>query len=172
MRFYLGQRFVPLQRQPHSSFTSTSPSVSTWFDFPARACEFWSSPPPTNHPSTCLVSLPPNILTLPTLLPLVAPINYSSFTPSDEMTRHAYNCRVRGDHVVEIHRQNGVEEMDISFKRTVRVPDSCDTFKLPPDLGNLPLFKTKDYAHALPASMVAKGGLFMPMHCKNFHQKF
>ncbi|KAK5199828.1 hypothetical protein LTR47_001715 [Exophiala xenobiotica] len=82
------------------------------------------------------------------------------------MTRHAYDCRVRGDHVVEIQRQNGVEEMDISFKRTVRVPDNCDHSKLPPDLGNFPLFKTKDYGHALPASMVAKGGLSMPMHSR------
>lgn len=86
------------------------------------------------------------------------------------MTRHAYNCRVRGDHVVEIHRANGIEELDISFKRTVRVPDNYDHSKLPPDLGDYPLFKIKDYAHILPASMVAKGGLFMPMHRENLLQ--
>lgn len=56
--------------------------------------------------------------------------------------------------------------LTISFHRTVRVPDSKQLSKLPPDLGKFPLFQIKDFAERLPPEMVAKGGLFMPMYRK------
>ncbi|KAK4934285.1 hypothetical protein LTR10_024396 [Elasticomyces elasticus] len=80
------------------------------------------------------------------------------------MTRYFYDCRVRSDNVVEIRRQNGIEQLQISFKRTVRIPDNIDEFELPPDMGNFPLYKTEQYAQSLPESIVAKRGIFLPMY--------
>ena len=54
----------------------------------------------------------------------------------------------------------------IRFKRTVRVPDNNQVSKLPPSLGNFPLYKVKDYADKLPTEMAQKGGLFLPIYRK------
>ncbi|KAI1619945.1 hypothetical protein EDD37DRAFT_569973 [Exophiala viscosa] len=80
------------------------------------------------------------------------------------MTRYFYDCRVRNDNVVEISRPNGDEQLEISFKRTVRIPDNSDKFNLPPDMGNFPLYKPEQYAQSLPESIVAKRGIFLPMY--------
>jgi hypothetical protein len=81
------------------------------------------------------------------------------------MTRYAYNCRLH-EGKVRICRENGFEELDISFKRTVRVPDNHGQSELPPDLGDFPLYKIRDYADDLPHAMTTKGGVFMPMYRK------
>ncbi|KAI8964197.1 hypothetical protein F5Y11DRAFT_112519 [Daldinia sp. FL1419] len=52
----------------------------------------------------------------------------------------------------------------ITFHRTIRVPDNNQTTSLPPDLGAYPLFAVREYAHKLPPSMAAKGGLFLSMY--------
>ncbi|KIY01351.1 uncharacterized protein Z520_02903 [Fonsecaea multimorphosa CBS 102226] len=79
------------------------------------------------------------------------------------MTGYFYDCRVRDD-VVQVRRRTGPEQLQISFKRTVRVPDNSGTSQLPPDLGNFPLYKVQTYANSLPPEMVAKGGVFLPMY--------
>lgn len=86
--------------------------------------------------------------------------NHSLFN----MTRYFYDCRVRSDNVVEIRRQNGIEQLEISFKRTVRIPDNNDEFELPPDMGNFPLYKIEKYAQSLPEIVTAKRGVLMPMY--------
>ncbi|CAN8095472.1 unnamed protein product [Discula destructiva] len=58
------------------------------------------------------------------------------------------------------------QKLEISFQRTIRVPDNTDVSNLPPGLGRFPLYKVKDYAHRLPQDMVEKGGVFFPMHQK------
>jgi hypothetical protein len=59
-----------------------------------------------------------------------------------------------------------IDDLTITFKRTVRVPDNDQTTALPPDLGSFPLFKVDDYAESLPDNMARKGGLFLPMYRK------
>jgi hypothetical protein len=56
------------------------------------------------------------------------------------------------------------EDLQISFKRTIRVPDNQKNSDLPPDLGSFPLKKISDYADKLPESMASKDGLFFPMY--------
>jgi hypothetical protein len=56
------------------------------------------------------------------------------------------------------------QRLNISFQRTIRVPGNADEAKLPPGLGNFPLFKVRDFASKLPTDMVAKGGVFFPMY--------
>ncbi|KAH6957232.1 hypothetical protein DER45DRAFT_631939 [Fusarium avenaceum] len=57
-----------------------------------------------------------------------------------------------------------LDDLTITFKRTIRVPDNDENTALPPDLGSFPLFKVDDYAENLPDKMARKGGLFLPMY--------
>jgi hypothetical protein len=59
-----------------------------------------------------------------------------------------------------------LDDLKISFHRTVRVPDNAECAKLPPNLGKFPLYQVKSYEAKLPPNMVAKGGLFFPMYRK------
>lgn len=61
-------------------------------------------------------------------------------------------------------------DLDISFRRTVRVPDNQQLSQLPPNIGKFPLFQVKDYADKMPREMVDKGGLFIPMYRKQYFQ--
>ena len=67
--------------------------------------------------------------------------------------------RLKDDHVC-------LGDLDISFRRTIRVPDNQQLSQLPPDLGKFPLFQVKDHASRMPPDMVAKGGIFVPMYRK------
>ncbi|KLO88628.1 uncharacterized protein LW93_4438 [Fusarium fujikuroi] len=57
-----------------------------------------------------------------------------------------------------------LDELTITFRRTIRVPDNKNTSGLPPDQGAFPLFKIQGYARTLPLSMAQKGGLSIPMY--------
>ena len=63
-------------------------------------------------------------------------------------------------HITHGKRQN----LDISFQRTIRVPDGKGDSELPPGLGTFPLYLVTDYAEKMPKEMAAKGGLFLPMY--------
>tara|TARA_R110002003_G_scaffold214_2_gene16038 strand:+ start:513 stop:767 length:255 start_codon:yes stop_codon:yes gene_type:complete len=58
------------------------------------------------------------------------------------------------------------DDLQISFRRTIRVPDNAQTSFLPPDLGAFPLEPVSRYADKMCAGMVAKSGLFFPMYRK------
>lgn len=69
---------------------------------------------------------------------------------------------------IRVWRCLGDQFIEISFKRTIRVPDNHDKFELPPDLGSFPLFPVAEFTPTMPAEMTAKGGVFFPMHRKYF----
>ncbi|KAK4230329.1 hypothetical protein QBC38DRAFT_440947 [Podospora fimiseda] len=55
--------------------------------------------------------------------------------------------------------------LNISFRRTIKVPEVKDvTFKLPPDMGQFPLFPVSEHKENLPESFAEKGGILMPMY--------
>ncbi|RAL64768.1 hypothetical protein DID88_001799 [Monilinia fructigena] len=56
------------------------------------------------------------------------------------------------------------EVLCISLRRTIRVPDNGMTYGLPPDLGPFPIYSVNKYMNNLPEIMVAKGGVFVPIH--------
>ncbi|KAI5459563.1 hypothetical protein BGZ63DRAFT_254666 [Mariannaea sp. PMI_226] len=60
--------------------------------------------------------------------------------------------------------QQGKASLRLSFHRTVRVPEDGTSYYLPPGLGRFPLFDVQPFSHKLPVSVVAKGGLFMPIY--------
>ncbi len=58
------------------------------------------------------------------------------------------------------------DDLTMSFRRTVRVPDNIKASLLPPDLGAFPLYRVSQY-DKLPETMKAKGGLFFPMYSRS-----
>lgn len=63
-----------------------------------------------------------------------------------------------------VHITRGKQNLDISFKRTIRVPDGKGDSELPPGMGTFPLYSVTDYAEKMPKEMAAKSGLFLPMY--------
>ncbi|GKU05510.1 integral membrane protein [Fusarium langsethiae] len=66
--------------------------------------------------------------------------------------------------MTEVTNNIKIDDLEISFKRTVRVPDNKHANSLPPDMGEFPLFKVDDYAKNLPMNIAQKGGLLFPMY--------
>jgi hypothetical protein len=51
----------------------------------------------------------------------------------------------------------------IDFQRTLRIPDSEETYSLPPGLGAFPLRHVEDHAKRLPSPTRDRGGVILPM---------
>lgn len=68
--------------------------------------------------------------------------------------------KLSGDKVVVCN------DLEISFRRTVRVPDNKQVSYLPPDLGALPLTAVSQHANKMPPGMSVEGGLFFPIYRK------
>ena len=51
----------------------------------------------------------------------------------------------------------------INFQRTLRIPDTDQTYSLPPGLGSFPLRHVEDFAEKLPAHTNDRGGVILPM---------
>ena len=56
------------------------------------------------------------------------------------------------------------DDLEISFRRTVRVLDNYQKSHLPPDLGAFPLRSISGHATKPDLETTAKGGLFSPMY--------
>lgn len=66
---------------------------------------------------------------------------------------------------IEIKGSSG-ESLQISFQRTIRVPDNAHYSALPPGIGQFPLYSVASFKNKVPADMALKGGLFLPMYRK------
>jgi len=65
---------------------------------------------------------------------------------------------------VEIHdKHNRNNQIYVDFKRTVRVPDSHQTYELPAPSASFPLLISRHFSSTLPESMRKKDGVFFPM---------
>jgi hypothetical protein len=51
----------------------------------------------------------------------------------------------------------------IDFQRTLRIPDTEETYPLPPGLGSFPLRHVEDHADKLSAQTTSRGGVILPM---------
>jgi hypothetical protein len=51
----------------------------------------------------------------------------------------------------------------IDVQRTLRIPDSDETYPLPPGLGSFPLRHVEDHADKLPVQTTSRGGVILPM---------
>ena len=69
-------------------------------------------------------------------------------------------------HVKDAIQVRGLPEqdLDISFQRTIRVPDGRGDSELPPSMGTFPLYSVAHHKNKLPEEMALKGGLFFPMY--------
>jgi len=53
---------------------------------------------------------------------------------------------------------------NISFQRTLRIPDDNQSYCLPPGLGKFPLSHVEDFPETIPDSWISRGGVFLPMY--------
>ena len=61
----------------------------------------------------------------------------------------------------EVHQD---AHCQISFQRTLRIPDDNREYPLPAGLGNFPIFHVDDYAEKVPRTWIDHGGVFLPMY--------
>ena len=54
--------------------------------------------------------------------------------------------------------------LEIEFQRTLRIPDDGKTYPLPAGFGRFPLRHVDDYKDRVPASLMERGGVVMPMY--------
>lgn len=54
-------------------------------------------------------------------------------------------------------------KFSIDFQRTLRIPDTEESYPLPPGLGAFPLMHVDDYSESLPSATVERGGVFLPI---------
>lgn len=74
----------------------------------------------------------------------------------DDLSHRTIRLTYKGAYDTEI--------LDVSLRRTIRVPDNDKAYALPPDLGAFPIYSVDRYKGNLPESMVTKGGAFVPIH--------
>ena len=68
-------------------------------------------------------------------------------------------------------------ELTIEFQQTLRIPDDNREYRLPPGLGEFPLYRVDDYPDNLPCTWEEHGGVFLPMYQMeamwiNFHADY
>ncbi|KAE9369833.1 hypothetical protein N431DRAFT_560557 [Stipitochalara longipes BDJ] len=78
-------------------------------------------------------------------------------TLADPMRTHS------GHKIIHV-TYGGVDTLDISLRRTIRIPDNGTAYELPPDCGPFPIYSVKQYKSNLPEHMAGKGGLFVPIY--------
>jgi hypothetical protein len=61
----------------------------------------------------------------------------------------------------EVHPE---ARLQITFQRTLRIPDDDRNYPLPPSLGSFPLRHVDDFADRLPAAWRRRGGVMLPMY--------
>jgi len=61
----------------------------------------------------------------------------------------------------EVHKD---ARMQISFQRTLRIPDDGEVHYLPPGLGDFPLRHVDDFARSVPPAWIEHGGVLLPMY--------
>ncbi len=54
--------------------------------------------------------------------------------------------------------------LQITFQRTLRIPDDGKAYPLPPGLGNFPIRRVDDYLDRVPSDWREHGGVFIPMY--------
>lgn len=55
-------------------------------------------------------------------------------------------------------------DFELSFQRTLRIPDDNKIYPLPPGLGCFPIRRVVDYADRVPEAWREQGGVFLPMY--------
>ena len=72
---------------------------------------------------------------------------------------------LEGDRLIfrfpEVHEDARCE---VSFQRTLRIPDDGKDYPLPPGLGDFPLRHLDDYGERVPDRWRERGGVIMPMY--------
>lgn len=79
------------------------------------------------------------------------------------MTQHG-QAEIVGGSTLRLHDADGSSSLDITFQRTLRIPDDGRAYPLPPGLGSFPLRLVRDHASRVPEGWAERGGVFLPMY--------
>ncbi|KAI0912584.1 hypothetical protein F4823DRAFT_559913 [Ustulina deusta] len=77
-----------------------------------------------------------------------------------------YRCSL-ANHAILVQNMScdhNPQNLQIDFRRTIRVPDNLGAGPPLFDRGNFPLFKTRDFASELPSDKAMRCGVFFPMY--------
>lgn len=55
-------------------------------------------------------------------------------------------------------------KLDVTFQRTLRIPDDSKEYPLPPGLGNFPMRHVDDFKDRVPGKWLERGGVMLPMY--------
>jgi hypothetical protein len=61
----------------------------------------------------------------------------------------------------EVHEN---AKLEVTFLRTLRIPDDDEVYSLPPGLGEFPVRLIDDFAEKAPAEWLERGGVMLPMY--------
>lgn len=73
-------------------------------------------------------------------------------------------AEIVGGSTLRLHGADDSSSLDITFQRTLRIPDDGRAYPLPPGRGAFPLRLVRDHASRVPESWVERGGVFLPMY--------
>lgn len=79
-----------------------------------------------------------------------------------KVTLHDPMLSSSGHKIIRITYSGG-DNLEISFRRTLRVIDNDAPNHLPPDCGSFPIYSVADHESKLPKTMTGNGGVFVPM---------
>lgn len=85
-------------------------------------------------------------------------------TPSQPLRASLEKDALGASEAIVIGNQDYPDSLQVSFQRTVRVPDDTKKSDLPPGLGAFPLYSVSAYEKNVPSSMACQGGIFFPMY--------
>jgi hypothetical protein len=78
------------------------------------------------------------------------------------MSNSKLNIQVNSRSIV--FKQEDKPPCEVSFIRTLRIPDDGRQYRLPPGFGNFPLRRVHDYADKVPKKWLETDGVFLPIY--------
>lgn len=84
--------------------------------------------------------------------------------PSQELSVALKDPMLSSGHKTIRVTYGGGDHLNISLRRTIRVPNNVTSHNSRPDCGPFPVYSIKDYKEKLPKTMTGKGDLFVPIY--------
>ncbi|KAH7176746.1 hypothetical protein EDB81DRAFT_632596, partial [Dactylonectria macrodidyma] len=91
------------------------------------------------------------------------PVTANLRKPNEEEAVELHPFESVSSDYIDVGREGGCD-LTMNLMRTVRIPEDNKQYDLPPELGRFPIFGIQPFSEQLPTSMVAQGGLFIPMY--------
>ncbi|KAH7370096.1 hypothetical protein BKA65DRAFT_561568 [Rhexocercosporidium sp. MPI-PUGE-AT-0058] len=85
----------------------------------------------------------------------------SLLLPSQELSDSLQNPMWSSGHKTIRVTYGGGDHLNISLRRTIRVPENGPSYNPRPDCGPFPIYSVNEYKEKLPKTMAGKGGVMV-----------